>query len=111
MAKDTSKKNARLSFWGFRLLTVSSRVAAFFATRISRFLILLLFVLLSLYISYQQVWRPIVATAPLPPGVTEKSPQLNAGLLEVINAHRVERVETPRAQFNAGSLFKPPLTP
>lgn len=111
MADTPPKKNARLSFWGLRLLTISSRVAALFATRLARVLILLVCILIGAYLSYQRVWLPITATAPLPPGVAEKSPQLNSDLLSIINTQRVERVEAARQRFTVEALFRPPITP
>lgn len=108
VAEAGDKRAARLAFWSVRLLTFSSRVAALFATRISRLLIILLFVGLGLYVAYRQAWQPVLATAPLPPGVAERSPQLNTDLLKTINTQRVERIESLRHQFAVDTILRPP---
>ncbi len=108
MADNTEKKTLNLAFWSTRFFSVGSRIAALFATRISRLLIVSIFIMVALYLSYQRVWQPILATAPLPPGVTAKSPQLNTDLLKEINAQRIKRVEAVRQQFGVEKILQPP---
>lgn len=108
MADNNEKKSLNLALWGTRLLSAGSRIAALFATRISRLLIVTIFIAIALYMSYQQVWKPILATAQLPPGVAAKSPQLNTDLLKEINAQRVKRIEAARQQFGVEKILQPP---
>lgn len=108
MANNGNKKVVDLASWGMRALMISSRITAFFATRISRSLIVVIFIFIAGYLAYQRAWKPILATAPLPPGVTVKSPQLNTELLQTINSKRVERAEAARQQFNVEALLRPP---
>lgn len=108
MAEISEKKTLTFAFWGARLLSVGSRIAAVFATRISRLLIVFIFLFIALYFAYQRAWQPILATAPLPPGVAAKSPQLNTDLLQKINAQRIKRVEAARQQFSVEAILRPP---
>lgn len=107
MIKTSDQRTPDITFWSRRLGQLSSRLAAVVATRISRLLIVLVFIVVALYVSYQQAWQPLVATAPLPPGVAERSPQLNTDLLKHINAQRAERVEARPQQFNVDTLIQP----
>ena len=111
MAETKDKKLGSLALWSTRLFSLGSRIAAMFATRLSRLLIIFIFIAIALYISYWQAWQPILATAPLPPGVAANSPQLNTSLLQEINAQRVKRVEAPRQQFAVEAILQPPAAP
>ena len=106
MTAMTNTKTKQVSVWGHRLVATSSRVAAFFATRTFRFLIVLMFLALSLYISYRHVWQPLISSAPLPPGVGERMPQLNAELLNQINTQRLQRVEASPLSVPRVDLFQ-----
>lgn len=108
MADNKDKRDKVLVLVSHRLLAISSRLAAWLATQMSRFLIVLVFVGLALYLAYGRAWRPISATAPWPPGVTEASPKLNTDLLQTIKSQRVERTEVVGRQFQVGSLLQTP---
>lgn len=108
MAENKEKRDRVLVLISQRLLAISSRLAAFLATQMSRLLIVIVFVGLALYLAYGRAWRPISETAPWPPGVSEASPKLNTDPLQTIKSQRVERTEAVGRQFQVGSLLQPP---
>lgn len=111
MADRPDKPVSDITLWSLRAWQAVSRLAALAAARVSRLLIIVLFVVVAIYLSYQRVWRTIGATAPLPPGVAERSPQLNTDLLKNINTQRTQRVEAAPHQFNVETLIQPAPMP
>lgn len=101
---------AAMAFWGARLATGASRVAAFFAARASRVAIIAIIVAAALYVAYLNVWKTVISTAPLPPGVTARTPELNTDLLSIIHSQRSARIEVPRQQYSVDTVL-PPLAP
>lgn len=57
----------------------------------SRFILILIILIIATWLSYQNVWRPLQEEITLPAGVLNTNPLLRSELLQQINADRVER--------------------
>jgi len=75
------------------------------ALKLTRFIIIILSLILIGILSNAQVWQPLNQETSLPPGVTRANPELSIDLLQGINAQRVERVQSSRHQFSVSRLF------
>jgi len=79
---------------------------SYLATRAVRLTVIVIFVILTLYLSYDRVWQSLFAVTQLPPGVTEKNPELSLSLLSMIADQQLKRTETLAPAFFASKYFR-----
>lgn len=84
----------------------SSHTVSYLATRIVRLVVIVMFVLLTLYLSYDRVWQSFFSVTPLPPGVTVKNPELSLSLLKTIANQQLERTGASTPAFFVSKYFR-----
>ncbi len=103
MASTIGVKNS----WGARSASWLLRIGTFLASGRALIMICLLFLLLGGWLAYRNVIAPLRSVSSLPPGVLERSPILEEGLLTTINSQRIKRVDSARQSFVVDALFQP----